>query len=457
LLTAATAFSRILISFFPIGTLATFRLARGVTWMSMDKRIPKASADAEEFVKMWCDDERGVRLTMQDAADLVDAPETEGHGVVAPDGRIAYLTPMPRDLKHLTKLAQPSAQDERKKWVRHRQRVLRQTCYFLPDLPPASVRYYHELSPTEQSEVDALRHYRISLRMFKDRLRTARWAVALLMGLPMLLIVGVWLTGLERVPFTGRWRLILLTADEEDTISHSLEGANWFKSVINLLTTPEKPAPPIVPLSDWRWSWVQGTLRQLESGVIWAVERDDAGDNNRPPDATGLWPPPSKYPLRPRSRAAARLHAALPGGEKDSGEEHLELGPPYNIMIMEAPDKNAFSYGFGGKGSGGIVIFTGLLDDILAHDGETPSDPPPPPPERGFFGSLLGSPQPRPRATTPAPTDAQTLHLATVIAHEMAHLLLSHHLEALSHQQVLWPSVVGLSVDVLRAFIWPFT
>jgi hypothetical protein len=39
----------------------------------------------------------------------------------------------------------------------------------------------------------------------------------------------------------------------------------------------------------------------------------------------------------------------------------------------------------------------------------------------------------------------------------MGHLLLSHHLETLSQQQVLWPSVLGFSMDLVRAFIWPFT
>jgi hypothetical protein len=39
----------------------------------------------------------------------------------------------------------------------------------------------------------------------------------------------------------------------------------------------------------------------------------------------------------------------------------------------------------------------------------------------------------------------------------MGHLLLSHHLETLSQQQVLWPSLLGLSVDLTRAFIWPLT
>lgn len=458
ILTLATGLSRILISFFPIGILGTFKLVRGVAWLSQDKQVPSASPDAEEFWKMWCDGERGVRLTHEEAASLVNAPAAPNDGLVSPDGRTAYSWPMPKGWRGRGEQEKPDEDDTYAyaKWEKRQESRIHRAFFWLPNLPPASVRYYHELSPAEQGQVDALRRYWSSLQTFKDRLRVARWLVATLVGIPIILLLLVWATGLERVPLTGRWRLILLTADEEDAISTSLEGPNWFKSVINLLTTPEHPAPPIVPLSDWRWQWVQSTLRRIESGTIAAVERVENDDDTRPIGFVGLWPPPSEYPLKPRARAAARLHAALPGGDRESGTEHLELGPPYNIMIMEAPDKNAFSYGFGGKGAGGIVIFTGLLDDILRR-GAPPAEPSPPPQPQGIFASLFSGSPPRPIVAPPMPTHEQTLHLAIVIAHEMAHLLLSHHLETLSHQQVLWPSVVGLSMDLVRAFIWPFT
>jgi hypothetical protein len=143
------------------------------------------------------------------------------------------------------------------------------------------------------------------------------------------------------------------------------------------------------------------------------------------------------------------LHSALPGSDRSSGQEHLELGPPYSLLILEKKDRNAFSYGFGGKGAGGIVVYTGLLDDILRDGIEFDY----PDKDSGFWSSLFGSPtRPRPR-----PTEQQTLHLASVLAHEMGHLLLSHHLETLSQQQVLWPSVLGLALDLTRAFIWPLT
>lgn len=436
-----------------------------MSWLSKDKRVPEASPEADEFWKMWCDDEKGIIMSNADAISLVEAPETAEGDLISPDGRIAYAIPMRPTSRERWRGRHPEKPEDTEegsvahtKWVKNMAARLRRSYFYLPPLPPVSVRFYNELSTAEQAQVEALRRYWVSLRMFKDRLRIMRWVVSLLFFMPVLLLLGVWATALERVPLTGRWRLILLTADEEDIVATSLEGANWYKSVISLLTTAEKPAPPIVPLNDWRWQWVQNTLRRLEAGVLTAVERVDGGVLGRPLDSDvgDLWPPPSKYPLRPRVRASARLHAALPGSVKDSGWEHMELGPPYNVMLMDAPDRNAFSYGFGGKGAGGIVIFTGLLDEILAHNGAPPPEPEPPKP-RGFFDSLFSA------ASRPAPmkhaepTEDQTLHLAMVLAHEMGHLLLSHHLETLSHQQVLWPSVLGLQIDIIRAIIWPFT
>lgn len=455
LLAAATGFSRILISFLPLGTLATFRLARGITHLSKDKYVPNASKDALEFWKIWCQDEKGIRVTTTEAAQLVEAPETANEGLLSPDGRVAYHMPLPKEWRkkdYRTSRPDEDEEQEYAKWKRNMARQIRHTCFFLSPLPPASIKSYNELSTVEQGQVDALRRYWTSLQMFKDRLRVARMAILAFLVLPFLLLLGVWLTGLERVPYTGRWRLILLAPEEEEVISESLEGPKWFKSVLSLLTTPEHAAPPIVPLSDWRWEWVQSTLRHLEAGVICAVERIEMG---LPPHAEGegvMMPPPSHYPLRPRARGAAILHNALGGrGEHDTSMKQAVLGPPYNIMIMDAPDKNAFSYGFGGRGAGGIVIFTGLLDDILAHN----AAPPQPPPERSFWERLIYAGPAVPRH--PIPSEEQTLHLATILAHEMGHLLLSHHLETLSHQQILWPSVLGFSVDLVRAFIWPFT
>ena len=386
---------------------------------------------------MWCRDDKGIRVSQKEALQLLNAKSTDDGGLRLPDGRTAYCTLGPPN-----RYTRDVSGDDR----RH-VRFLRAACYFLPPLPPASVRSYNEFSKEERQAILGLRRHWVSTRMFKERLHAARVVVVLIFGLPIMLLAGVWISALERTPLTGRWRLILLTPEEEDHISKALSGQNWYKSVLNLLTTPDHPAPPVLPLEDWRWQWVTSTLRHLEEVVIEEADRGDHDQHASRP--TTQRPPSTGYPIKPRPRVSSRLHSALPGGDRSSGQEHLELGPPYSLLLMEKKDRNAFSYGFGGKGAGGIVVYTGLLDDIL-RDGVQLEQPEKP---SGFWSGLFGTTvRPRPR-----PSEQQTLHLASVLAHEMGHLLLSHHLETLSQQQVLWPSVLGLALDLTRAFIWPLT
>ncbi|RSH87196.1 hypothetical protein EHS25_003105 [Saitozyma podzolica] len=462
LLTAITAISRVLISFFPIGTLAAFKMNKATKWLASEEQKPQASPVAEEFWQMWCKGEKHAKIPCEDGPFLLEgklredgalvAPGKNGEELVAHRIPIAPRQPTPGSRKEWfwmepTKLKQEPRFKNNDRAVAD---FLRRSRFYLPPLPEASLPYYRGLSPAQQTQVDKLRNYWVCLTEFRDRLRIARWIMVTVVFLPCLLLLGVYVAALERVPLTGRWRLILLTPEEEDKISTSLAGPNWYKSVINLLTTPEAPAPPVVPLNDWRWHWVEETLRRLERGAV----RELMPARNDDASASGLRPPPAQYPLKPRPRVSSRLHSALPGGEPSSGMEHLEIGPPYSLMLMEKDEKNAFSYGFGGKGAGGVVVFTGLLDDILREGAE--QAPPPPEPQPSFFSRLF-SPQPPPTRQVIEPTEQQNLHLACVLAHEMGHLLLSHHLETLSQQQVLWPSILGLSMDLVRAFIWPFT
>jgi len=438
--------SRILISFFPIGTLAALRFNRVAKWLDDGNPPPQTTEEAKEFFLMWCRGEKERRVSQDEALQLLSAEAVDCGGLKLPDGRIAYQVRPPKQFR-------PRGESNEKRQVQY----VKATSFFLPPLPPASVRFFDDFSVEEQGQIQRLRTHWIGVRMFKDRLKLARGLMVLLFGLPVILLLGVWIAALERTPLTGRWRLILLTPEEEDHISKTLTGQNWYKSVINLLTTPETPAPPIVPLDDWRWQWVATTLRQLEAVVVNEASRLDASGEESttcPLPAQqakqGVPTPPSTgYPIKPRPRMSCMIHSALPGGDKSTGQEHLELGPPYSLLILEKNERNAFSYGFGGKGAGGIVVYTGLLEEILQEgvpDGNAARP-------RGFWSALLGSSS-RPRSQ---PTEQQTLHLASVLAHEMGHLLLSHHLETLSQQQVLWPSVLGLVVDLTRAFIWPLT
>lgn len=457
ILAAATAISRVLLSLFPLGTIAAFRMNKRVKYVQRNSK-PEASEEAEDFWRMWCDGERPKRLTKEEARGILAGTSGDKDSIIDKKGRVAHLAMYPPGTftdVHEEYITRPNEQVE--KYGRaFRGRLthgIQDTRFFLPDLPPDSIPYHERLSPKQQEEVQSLRIFHISLWMFKRGLWWSRRIMMTILGLPCFLLIAVYLCALEQVPLTGRWRIILLTPEEEDTISSSLAGNNWYKSVISLLTTAEQPAPPIIPIEDWRWRWVQGTLRRLESAIV--AECHGLPQPSGPPV---IAIPPAQHPLKPRPRVSSMLHSALPGGEPSSGKEHLELGPPYSLMIMQKEEKNAFSYGFGGKGAGGIVVYTGLLDSILRqHAAAMPEEPTKQPPASGgFFSGLFSSASP-PRQQPVQPTEAQTLHLASILAHEMGHLLLSHHLETLSQQQVLWPSILGLAMDFTRAFIWPFT
>lgn len=259
-------------------------------------------------------------------------------------------------------------------------------------------------------------------------------------------------------------------------------------------STPNEGGHPpdvkILPETDWRWSWVETTLRRLEDGVTRSHERLTSSpsstllNSDEPPFPP---PPPPTHPLHPRTRAAAFLHEHLPNPNATSTSSSSSSpssacidGPPYQLLILDAEDRNAFSYGFGGSGAAGIVVYRGLLDSILQDASSSSSPPtiittsppplPPPsstsiPPSRRSLLSYLipssipSSPPPPPSSPVPStrPTESQTLHLATVLAHEMSHLLLSHHLESLSHTSVVLPSLANLGLDLLRTMLFPLT
>ncbi|WVO15099.1 hypothetical protein L204_102743 [Cryptococcus depauperatus] len=461
LLTVATAFSRIVISFFPIGTLAAFRMARTGKWLESDAVRPSIGPESEEFYKMWCKGETPIRLTLEEANQLIDSDPDESGGLALEDNRIAYPVPMPPS--KFTPSSGNTRSYSPKAFLEHnnsRKRVaywIRRAYFIIPPLPPAAESYYEKLGAKEKEEVDSLRRYWAGLKRFKDCFKGGRWLVGIIFGLPFALILGVYLAGLERVPLTGRWRLILLTPEEEDAISTSLSGGNWYRSVINLLTMPEQPAPPILSTEDWRWRWVQGVLSRLETAAL--IECQYVRSEQKPSLVTGpclSLPPPTYHPFKPRPRASSLLHSVLPGGDPSTGREHLEIGPPYNLMLLQKDEQNAFSYGFGGKKAGGIVVYTGLLDDILRHNPNFSQPTPEETPRQSLFSSIFAS-RPSSSSLHLQPTAEEELHLACVLAHEMGHLLLSHHLETLSQQQVLWPSVLGLGMDFARALIWPFT
>ena len=257
--------------------------------------------------------------------------------------------------------------------------------------------------------------------------------------------------------------MILLSSEEEDEIASQLAGSGWFKYVGEILAS--EGSLKIIPSYDWRYEWIRDTLRKLETSIpVLASEPElstEGGPDRRPQ------PPPAQYPLRPRPRASEYLHyycskLCNPVTPNPITTNPTSPGPPYSLLVVDKPElSNAFSYGFGPDGGSGIVVYSGFLDDIFAKM----------PPQYGttttsssqkqssFLSKLFGgifsnSPSHPPH---PIPTEEQTAELAILLAHEMAHLILCHHLESLSSVNVIVPGTLSIASDVIRVLIFPFT
>ncbi|KDN49875.1 hypothetical protein RSAG8_01940, partial [Rhizoctonia solani AG-8 WAC10335] len=309
-------------------------------------------------------------------------------------------------------------------------------------------------------------------------------AVGVLVVVPLTLFVSAILASLERTPLTGRMRLIMLSAEEEEEIARELKGAGWYTSVAQILVnaSPSGTMPRVIPPDDWRWNWVEQTLRQLERAIpklqehadnpsawyaAWIKDQGDGmgggkgigiGIGMEAPEwkTTAPIPPPPLYPLVPRPRVAQLLHEipvspTVQGhakGHSHHRSPHAQLGPPYSLLLVDLPESNALSYGFGGDGGGGIVVYSGFLDEVLGTTRPEPKSNP------SWLGGLFSTDTP---PIPPQPTPEQTKKLATLLAHELSHLLLSHHLETLSSGTIFLPSVIGIVSDVVRVLLFPIT
>ncbi|KZV89001.1 hypothetical protein EXIGLDRAFT_797301 [Exidia glandulosa HHB12029] len=307
------------------------------------------------------------------------------------------------------------------------------------------------------------------------QLHVSRKLIIALFVVPASVFWAALMASLERTPLTGRWRLILMSPQEEDDVSKQLQGPGWYNAVADiLLSNSEGKMPKVVPVSDWRYKWVDETLRQLESFL--PVFRDEAAyAETFAQQRTFPTPPPSRFPLVPRPRISQLLHCFLSESsinavlgspkEKDADVDaaHSILGPPYNLLLVDKPDtSNGFSYGFGGHGAAGIVVFSGFLDEILQSTTMQAPAPTPSPPalqEKNGWSSYLGlgtAPVPA-QAPDPVPTAEQTAQLAVLLAHEISHLMLAHHLETLSNSTIFAPGVLGIFGDVFRTILFPLT
>ncbi|KAG8711797.1 hypothetical protein FRC08_015423 [Ceratobasidium sp. 394] len=332
----------------------------------------------------------------------------------------------------------------------------------------------------------------------REKVLQVRWklwmAVGVLVIVPFTLFVSTILASLERTPLTGRMRMIMLSPEEEEEIAKELKGAGWYTSVAQILVTasPDGAMPRVIPPDDWRWNWVEQTLRRLEAAIpklqkraenpsawyaSWMQDHPQArtksaegigGSSSADWEIHGLVPPPPEYPLIPRPRFAQRLHEipispSIDGHNHEHSHHHSPhalLGPPYSLLLVDLPESNALSYGFGGDGGGGIVVYSGFLDEVLGES-NVPSNPSPSPQAESWLGKLLpfssSNGNGAARTEPPQPTPEQTKKLATLLAHELSHLLLSHHLETLSSGTIFIPSVIGIMSDVVRVLLFPIT
>ncbi|KAF8806968.1 hypothetical protein BYT27DRAFT_6614786 [Phlegmacium glaucopus] len=296
---------------------------------------------------------------------------------------------------------------------------------------------------------------------YLKRIRRGTLLLRILLLVPFVLFWSTIIASLERTPLTGRWRMILLSPEEEDEIASQLAGPGWLKCVGEILA--KEGSAKIIPSNDWRYEWVRDTLRKLETGIpVLAREWElcpnwaEGGSDHKP------LPPPARYPLRPRPRASEYLHyfccKLTENPQASTIFNSTPPGPPYSLLVVDKPElSNAFSYGFGSDGGSGIVIYSGFLDDVLAKN--SPQHEAPPPPKQSFLskfvtGIFSGPPSPPPH---PIPTEEQTSELAILLAHEMAHLILCHHLESLSSVTVIVPGTLSIASDVLRVIIFPIT
>ncbi|KAJ7593138.1 hypothetical protein C8J56DRAFT_491990 [Mycena floridula] len=290
------------------------------------------------------------------------------------------------------------------------------------------------------------------------KIRSGQKLFHFLLAIPTVLIFATILASMERTPLTGRWRMIVLSPEEEDEIAAQLAGPGWYSAVGEILQM--EGSTRFIPPDDWRFIWVMDTLRRLEATIpILTQEGTLRPDWLSTADVDGPLPPPTQYPLRPRPRASEYLRTFCENlcHRMTPPVPHTIPGPPYSLLVVEKPESsNAFSYGFGPNGGGGIVVYSGFLDDIFSRV--------PPASTRSesqsssswltdIFGGLFSYNSP----SHPIPTPEQTGELSILLAHELAHLVLSHHLETLSSATVFIPGTVSIVADIFRVLIFPVT
>lgn len=328
-----------------------------------------------------------------------------------------------------------------------------------------------------------------------------RWnalvGLPLLVLTPLVLLALVALASLERTPITGRWRIVMLSPAEEAELVRGVlaepasathpapEGTSrdWVATLRRVLDLPDEGRSlttgrrrllggDVLDPRDWRVRWAEAVLRALERGATPALAEGDSAPGVR---AAVLSPPPTAFPLEPRAEAIgegahgiwsdelvlskpAHAHSHPRGGDgATAASQQPPLRLEYDLLVVDRPEANAFSFGFGPDARphtqprrGVIVVYTGFLDEILSPSSS---------PSASATSSAARAPPSNPLRANLAPqtlpTDAQTRQLAVLMAHELAHLALSHTLESYASSSLLVPHLARLTADGALPFAPP--
>jgi len=319
--------------------------------------------------------------------------------------------------------------------------------------------------------------------------------------LPFALLGVIVLASLERTPVTGRIRVLMVSPAEEAELVQGILAAgetetgpgqrDWVQILRTALELPDEGVSPVtgrrvllggevLDERDWRVRWTKAVLSALEAGVP-TLAYDGATTAGDGRDI--LHAPPTAYPLKSRttSLTAAELgwkgrtmlakHTEVEGGHRPS------LAADYDLLVIDRAESNSFAFGFGpdeidaspdSKGTRGvIVVYTGFIDEILGRtptaDHATPV--PAPATQSSFFGGLFpGAGRKQPAQSEllnlvpdMLPSQEQTKAMAVLLSHELAHLVLSHTLEAYASTSLLVPHLSKLTSDVVRTLLFPLT
>lgn len=296
---------------------------------------------------------------------------------------------------------------------------------------------------------------RLERRKQGVRHRHFRRTIGVLIWIPFTLIGLVFLASMERTPVWGRWRVILLSTDEEALLLKQflLAGGppdakleenvprDWLSIMRSALGDqgPEGTLGGLQvldPAKDWRAAWAKDVFSKLQDGIrslnlteIKEEQHDDVHDIA----GTRYIVKAPVFPLSVRP-STLKAHGESDGDVPTNGP----LLTRYGVLVVDGPLCNAFSIGFGparmlrdGNGEeapGVVVIYTGLLDAILqGRDCQIATETNSLLKAFGLFGSIA-----TPSVQPVGPTKYETDKLASILAHELGHVLLSHSLESIA-------------------------